>query len=159
MAVAVHKFRAKQQAAAASGHVLRWQLTPTQGAFCTSDALLVGIGGPMGPGKSWAGAVAMSVHAKRNKLAHPDLEIMNAYVVRDTLENLRKSPIPTLEKVYGPYLEMKRSSKEGWIYTNPLIHLQFLGIADRGSLGKLQGPEVALIWLEERCPIADLRYY
>jgi hypothetical protein len=112
----------------------------------------------MGPGKSYAFAAALAIHAKRNKEI-AGIDVLHAYIIRDTLENLKKSPIPTIAKAYGSLFETKNQSKEGYIYTDPLIHLEFIGLADGGDLSKLQGPEVGLIWPEECCPIADTRRY
>lgn len=156
MPIAYNRIQSKMRDAA--GVQLNWTLTPTQSAYAMSEAIINGIDGPMGPGKSYASAVALAIHAKRN-LDTVGIDVLHAYVLRDTLENLKKSPIPTIEKAYGPLLELKNQSKEGYIYTNPLIHLEFIGLADGGDLSKLQGPEVGLIWLEECCPIADVRRY
>lgn len=156
MAVAYNKIQSRLKQAA--GTQLTWNLTPTQGAYAMAEETIVGIDGPMGPGKSYASAAAVAIHAKRNQQA-VGIDVLHAYVIRDTLENLKKSPIPTIEKAYGNLFELKNQSKEGYVYTNPLIHFEFIGLADGGDLSKLQGPEVGLIWLEECCPIADARRY
>jgi hypothetical protein len=156
MTIAYNRIQSKMRQAA--GVSLSWNLTPTQAAYAMSTAVINGIDGPMGPGKSYASATAYAIHAKRN-LDAVGIDVLHVYVLRDTLENLKKSPIPTIEKAYGSLFELRNQSKEGYIYTNPLIHLEFIGLADGGDLSKLQGPEVGLIHLEECCPIADVRRY
>lgn len=137
---------------------LDWFPRPTQAAYIQSDAVVNGIYSMFGGGKTWACAVKYAYHAQRNYVER-GLDELEMYVIRDTLENLKRSPIPTCRDVFGSLFETFNQDKEGCIYTRPRIHLNFFGIADGGDLTKLQGPEAALIHLEEVCPIEDAERY
>ena len=131
---------------------------PTQAEFLYSDAVVNGIYSGMGEGKSWICIVKMLFHAQLNYVER-GMEEIEAYVIRDTLENCKRSPIPTYERVLGPLFESFSQGKEAVIYTQPLIHISFFGIADAGDLSKLQGPEPCCIHLEEVCPVDDPEKY
>jgi hypothetical protein len=106
-----------------------------------------------GEGKSFAAVVAMMVHAQRCK------KNIRCAIVRDTHENIKNSTVRTIKDVF----ELEPGLVQFWndfkklkIHTSPYtVEADLFGIDDLASLSKLQGPEYALIWLEEPAPMAD----
>jgi hypothetical protein len=130
------------------------QLSPTQERFAFSPAIINVIYGSMGEGKTHAGVVSMIVHAQRNK------QPIHCAIVRDTHENIKISTLPSIKKSLdsispGLYRSWN-DSKSLEIRCEPKVTVDLFGIDDEASLSKLgQGPEYALIWLEEPAPIID----
>src|SRR5208337_543977 len=58
-------------------------------------------------------------------------------------------------KDYPQLYRFKDDFKKLTIFTDPPVYADLFGIDDLGALSKLQGPEYALIWLEEPAPIAE----
>jgi len=56
---------------------------------------------------------------------------------------------------YPNLIQFKNDFKQLTIFSNPRVHVDLFGIDDPTALSKLQGPEYALIWLEEPAPIVD----
>ena len=135
-----------------------FNLSPTQLRFALSRAMITVIYGGMGGGKSYATAAKIVAHAVRNKEERGIQEVRGC-IVRDTLPNIKRSPVPTLQKAFGPLIQFKDQYKEAVIFTDPPIFIDCFGIADLGDLSKLQGPEYAFIWLVEPAPIADTERY
>lgn len=131
---------------------LEFKLSPTQRAYVESEAVVNAIIGPMGDGKTYASIVAMLYHAQRCGCA------IRAAIVRDTLENIKNSTVQSLYDVFRDYPYLLKFSDEYrklTIFSSPRIECHLFGIDDLASLSKLQGPEYALIWLEEPAPIAE----
>uniref|UniRef100_A0A6M3JRE5 Putative terminase n=1 Tax=viral metagenome TaxID=1070528 RepID=A0A6M3JRE5_9ZZZZ len=131
-------------------------LSSTQQAFVMSEKVVPVLVGSMGEGKSFAGVAALIAHAKRN--AAP----IRAAIIRDTHVNIKNSTRLTIEEFFQPIHSLKRPAykfrndyKELSIFCDPRVDVDLFGIDDDASLSKLQGPEYALIWLEEPAPIAD----
>lgn len=131
---------------------LRFKLTPTQRAYVESDAVVNAIIGPMGDGKTYASIVAILRHAVR--CGRP----IRAAIIRDTLENIKNATVPSFYDVFSEYphlLKFRDEFKKLTILSSPRVECHLFGIDDLASLSKLQGPEYALIWLEEPAPIAE----
>ena len=128
----------------------RPMLTPVQGAFCKSMAVVNVIYSSRGEGKTFACVWAMIMHAERNK------KQIRCCIIRDTHENIKLSTRwSIMEALPDNLYEFKNDFKELRIFTNPPILCDLFGIADLTSLQKLQGPEYALVWLEEPAPMSD----
>ena len=131
---------------------------PEQEPFLYSTAVVNGISSAFGEGKTQICIVKALWHAQRNYIER-GIEEIEGYVIRDTLENCKRSPIPTWRRILGPLFELRNQDKEAIVHTTPRMHVSFFGIADAGDLSKLQGPEPAWIHLEEVCPIEDAEKY
>ena len=142
----------------ATSKAIRFSLSATQVLYALSQAMITIIYGPMGSGKSYATCAALCAHARRNKEERGITEVRGC-VVRDTLPNIKRSPVPTLQKAFGPLIRFRDEFREATIMTDPIIHLECFGIADLGDLSKLQGSEYAFIWIVEPAPIADTERY
>ena len=131
---------------------LTFNLSPTQRDFVMSEAVINAIISNTGEGKTFASVVAMIVHAQR--CGCPIL----CAIVRDTHENITTSTARSIDKVFKDYpgiLHWSDDYKKLTIDSNPRVTVDLFGIDDPASLSKLQGPEYALIWLEEPAPMAD----
>ena len=136
----------------------RSSATPTQLAFIKSEAVVNVIYSNTGEGKTWACIRAILEHAFR--CGRP----IRIAIVRDTLENLKSSVVRSIEE----FFQSNSSAFRFWDgYKKLKIYLKdenkrdlsitadLFGIDDPAALGKLQGPEYALIWLNEPAPITD----
>lgn len=131
---------------------LRFRLTPTQRAYVNSDAVVNVIYSNTGEGKTYASVVAMLVHAQRCGRS------IRCAIVRDTHENIKNSTVRTIMEMFeaAPWMyKFRNDFRHLTIYSNPKVEVDLFGIDDPASLSKLQGPEYALIWLEEPAPMAD----
>ena len=136
----------------------RSSATPTQLAFIKSEAVVNVIYSNTGEGKTWACIRAILEHAFR--CGRP----IRIAIVRDTLENLKSSVVRSIEEFFqsspGAFrfwdgykkltIYLKDENKKALTITADLF-----GIDDPAALGKLQGPEYALIWLNEPAPMSD----
>lgn len=121
-------------------------------AYAKSDAIVNVLIGNMGEGKTYASVAAMICHAKRCKRP------IRAAIVRDTHENIKTSTAVSIREMFDDAPEMIRFAddyKKLTIFSEPPVDVRLFGIADLGALSKLQGPEYALIWLEEPAPMSD----
>jgi len=128
---------------------LQFDLSPTQYQFAVSDAHICMLVGPMGEGKTFAGTVALIVHAARC-----GIPIFGA-LIRDTHTNIRKSTAKDMKAYLGEHIQFRDQEREATIKTDPPVHLDLFGIDDQASLSKLQGPQYSIIWLEEPAPIYE----
>lgn len=126
-----------------------FDLSPTQYAFVTSDAQIVQLSGPMGEGKTVAGVAGCVAHAAR--CGQP----IRGALVRDTFQNIKTSTIPDMRDYLGEFVKFSDGEKKCTILSNPRVELDLFGIDDEASISKLQGPQYAIIWLEEPCPIIE----
>lgn len=129
---------------------LKFNLSPTQWAFVNSDYEIVQLKGPMGEGKTFAGAAAVVWHAKRLNRGY------RGALIRDTHTNMKTSTIPDLKEIFGPRVKFHDDDRKMFIKAGKsVIEFDLFGIDDEASLAKLQGPQYALIWLEEPAPIQE----
>ena len=143
-----------QSAPSAQDRQVPIQPTLSQHRYITSDATIVAIEGPMGEGKTWASIMGVLYHAYRCQTA------IRCAIVRDTYENLKGSVVPAFQE-FVTLADLAHQVK--WsdqyrhldIATQWPIRIDLFGIDDLAALTRLQGPEYALIWLEEPCPYTD----
>lgn len=131
---------------------LRFNLTPTQLAYVESDAVVNAIIGPMGDGKTFASIAAILRHAQR--CGRP----IRAAIIRDTLENIKNSTVPSFYDAFRDFphlLKFRDEFRKLTILSSPQVECHLFGIDDLAALSKLQGPEYALVWLEEPAPISE----
>jgi hypothetical protein len=131
---------------------LTFDLSPTVADFVASDSTICVLISPAGEGKTFGGVVAMPAHAKRNN------QRIFAAIVRDTHENIKLSTARSIEEVFQEYpgiLHWRNDFKQLTIRSEPPVEVDLFGIDDHTSLSKLQGPQYALIWLEEPAPMSD----
>lgn len=128
---------------------LYFDLSPTQLRFVMCDAHIVQLLGPMGEGKTFAGVAALIAHAQRC-----GKDIRTA-LVRDTFQNIKTSTIPDIREYLGSWVRFSDGNKHMTIMSNPRVDCDLFGIDDEASISKLQGPQYALIWLEEPAPIYE----
>ena len=133
----------------ASKNDLFMQLSPTQSMFVHSNADVVILHGPMGEGKTHAGAAALIRHAQR---CGRDIR---AAIIRDTHQNIKTSTVISLKEILGDWVSFHDDNKIMRIKCTPKVECSLFGIDDPASLSKLQGPEYACIWLEEPAPIIE----
>ena len=134
-------------------------LTPTQQAYAYSKAVVATIFSNTGEGKTWASISGMLVHAQRCKKMGVEGPIQMA-LVRDTHENIKSSIVKSIQKYFSKYypskvLKPKNDWKQLKIFVDPPIEVDLFGIDDLSSLSRLQGPEYALIWLNEPSPMVS----
>lgn len=129
--------------------LLEFELSPTQEEFCFSNAVVNAIISNTGEGKTFASIVAMIIHAKR--CGKP----IRGAIVRDTHQNIKMSTVPSIKEDFGQIVKFYDDHKYMKMFTDPAVEMFLLGIDDEASLSKLQGPEFALIWLEEPAPMKD----
>jgi len=129
------------------------ELSPTQEDFVFSEAVVNIIYSGYGEGKTYACVIALLQHAKRNG------KPIRCAIVRDTHENIKISTARSIQEALNtisPNLcRFKNDYKELTIFSKPRIDVDLFGIDDPAALSKLQGPEYALIWLEEPAPMSD----
>ena len=128
---------------------LNFKLGPTQLAFVQSTDQIVQLMGPMGEGKTFAGAVALPVHARRCGMD------IRCAIMRDTFQNIKTSTIPDLQDYFKSWIKFSDGMRKAIITTKPKIEIDLFGIDDEASISKLQGPQYALVWLEEPAPIFE----
>ncbi|MCI0469253.1 MAG: phage terminase large subunit, partial [Nitrospirae bacterium] len=120
-----------------------------QQRFVFSDATINAIVSGFGEGKTFAGIVSMIYHAQRNGAP------IHCAIIRDTHENIKTSTAKSIQQELGSYAKFRNDYKALTIMSNPQVTCDLFGIDDPASLGKLQGPEYALIWLEEPAPMSE----
>lgn len=128
---------------------LVFDLSPTQSAFVETDAHIAMLMGPMGEGKTFSAGAGLVRHALRC-----GKDIRGA-IIRDTHQNIRISTVPSLKEIFGDWVDFHDDNKVMVIHSQPKITCDLFGIDDPASLSKLQGPEYAIIWLEEPAPIVE----
>lgn len=128
---------------------LVFELSPTQSAFVHSTAHICHLTGGFGEGKTFAGVAAMIAHARRCR------QNIRAAIIRDTHQNIKTSTVPSIQEILGDWVVFKDNYKKMYIKSRPAIECDLFGIDDPASESKLQGPEYALIWLEEPAPIHE----
>ncbi|WP_028316705.1 hypothetical protein [Desulfatibacillum aliphaticivorans] len=128
---------------------LEFDLSPTQSRFVHDAAHIVMLMGPMGEGKTFAGVAGLIAHALRC-----GRDIRGA-LVRDTHQNIKISTVPDIQEVLGNFVSFKDDYKKMIIHSTPKVEMDLFGIDDQASISKLQGPQYAVIWLEEPAPIKE----
>lgn len=131
---------------------LVFDLSPTQYAFVTSPAHIVQIMGPMGEGKTVSGIAGCYAHAERCGGR------IRGALVRDTHQNIKTSTVNSMRDILGKYVHFYDDCKKAVLFAKqntPCVELDLFGVDGEGSLSKLQGPEYAIIWLEEPAPIEE----
>jgi len=128
---------------------LVFDLSPTQSAFVHSDAEICMIIGPMGEGKTFAALAGLMRHAER--CGRP----IRGALIRDTHVNIKNSTIPDIQEILGSRATFHDDSHKLVIHSTPRVDMDLFGIDDPASLSKLQGPQYAIIWLEEPAPIME----
>lgn len=123
--------------------------SPTQEKFVYSESQVVMLRGPMGEGKTFAGVGGLIAHAARC-----GRDIRGA-LVRDTHQNIKISTIPDIQEMLGSLVTFHDDYKKMVIHSTPKVEMDLFGIDDPASLSKLQGPQYAIIWLEEPAPIIE----
>lgn len=128
---------------------LVFDLSPMQSAFVHSDAEIVMIMGSMAEGKTYASVVALMAHAVRCG------RNIRGAIIRDTHQNIKISTVPDIQEVLKGRVSFHDDCKKMVIHSTPRVDMDLFGIDDPASLSKLQGPQYALIWLEEPAPIIE----
>jgi len=134
------------------------KFSPTIQDFILSEKTITVLVAPLGEGKTLGCIGAILKHAALCGVS------IRCAIVRDTLENIKLSIVPSIQEFFrifflDNHLKMyrfKNEYKELTILTNPRIEIDLFGIDDPAALGKLQGSSAySLIWLNEPAPIAD----
>lgn len=134
------------------------EFSPTIRDFILSEKMITILIAPLGEGKTFGCIGTMIAYAGR--CGQP----IRCAIVRDTLENIKLSIVPSIQEFFQEFFpdnptshyRFKNEYKELIIFTNPRIEVDLFGIDDPASLGKLQGSSAySLIWLNEPAPIAD----
>ena len=128
---------------------LRFELSPTQSEFAHADEEIIMLIGPMGEGKTFCGIASLLVHAARCG------RNIRGALIRDTHQNIKISTIPDIQEALGNRVTFHDDYKKMIIHTTPRVEMDLFGIDDPASLSKLQGPQYAIIWLEEPAPIIE----
>lgn len=133
---------------------LEYRFSPTVLDFIHSEKAITILIAPLGEGKTYGCIGAMIAHQQR--CGQP----IRCAIVRDTLENIKLSIVPSIQEFFEKYPSLyrfKNEFKELTIFDGPnRIDVDLFGIDDPASLGKLQGSSAySLIWLNEPAPIAD----
>jgi hypothetical protein len=131
------------------GGDLIFDLSATQSAFVHSDAHVAMLMGPMGEGKTFCGVAGLMRHAQRCG------QDIRGALIRDTHTNIKISTVPDIKQELGAYVDFHDDAKRMVIHSTPKVEVDLFGIDDPASLSKLQGPQYAIIWLEEPAPIVE----
>jgi len=126
-----------------------FEFSPTQEDFVFSEAHVVMLMGPMGEGKTYAGVGGLIAHAQRC-----GRDIRGA-LIRDTHQNIKISTAPDIKQMLGNLVTFHDDYKKMVIHSQPKVEMDLFGIDDPASMSKLQGPQYAIIWLEEPAPIIE----
>lgn len=136
---------------------LTFQLTPTQKAFVLCEKSYPVLIGGEGEGKTFCAIAAIFAHHQRCKdtLIVPSTgkpRDMMGLIIRDTLVNLKRHTVRSIERVCGDYVCMKEYhgifalKAEG-------ITCDLMGMDNIAAAARIQGGEYDFIWLEEPAPI------
>ena len=128
---------------------LEFEYGPTQTEFILCNDHIVQLNGPMGEGKTFAGVGACIYHAQRCR------RNIEGALVRDTFQNIKTSTLKDFKEYLGGLLDVTDGGKHVTIKCEPQVDLDLFGIDDEASISKLQGPQYAIIWLEEPAPIYE----
>lgn len=99
-----------------------------------------------------AGIAGCYAHAQRFG------KVITGAVVRDTLQNIKTSTIPSMRKLLGKYVRIFDDNKKATLFAKPnvpCVELDLFGVDSEESVTKLQGTEYAIIWLEEPAPVEE----
>lgn len=139
---------------------LNKEFSPTVGEFINSTKTITILIAPLGEGKTFGCIGAVIAHAQRC-----DCDIRCAWI-RDTLENIKLSIVPSVQEFFQDtpqIFRFKNEYKELTIWTVSTrtgkrirIDVDLFGIDDPAAMGKLQGSSAwTLIWLNEPAAQAD----
>jgi hypothetical protein len=132
---------------------LQFNFSSTVSDFINSEKTITILIASLGEGKTFGCIGALIAHAKR--CGQP----IRCAILRDTLENIKLSIVPSIQEFFQDVPQayrFKNEFKELTIFSNPRVDVDLFGIDDPASLGKLQGSSAySLIWLNEPAPIAD----
>jgi len=135
------------------GEILEYEFSPTVKDFIYSEKTITILIAPLGEGKTYGCIAAMIAHAEL--CGQP----IRCAIVRDTLENIKLSIVPSIQEFFENHPDayrFKNEFKELTIFSNPRVDVDLFGIDDPASLGKLQGSSAySLIWLNEPASISD----
>jgi hypothetical protein len=138
---------------AAAIQELNVDFSPTVKDFIRSTKTIKILIAPLGEGKTFGCVGAMLQHADRCGCN------IRCAILRDTLENIKLSIVPSIQEFFQDCPQayrFKNEFKELTIFGKYRIDVDLFGIDDPASLGKLQGSSAyTLIWLNEPAPIAD----
>lgn len=98
---------------------------------------------------TFAACAGLMWHAKRCRMP------IRGALIRDTHVNIKTSTAPSITEVLGARALFKDNFKKLFIKCNPPVEMDLFGIDDPASISKLQGPQYAIIWLEEPAPIYE----
>jgi hypothetical protein len=118
------------------GIELNFNFSPTITDFINSTKVITILIAPLGEGKTFGCIGAMIAHAKRCGVP------IRCAIVRDTLENIKLSIVPSIQEFFQEAPQayrFKNEYKELTIFSNPRVDVDLFGIDDPASLGKLQG--------------------
>ena len=127
---------------------------PTISDFINSTKTITILIAPLGEAKTFGCIATLLAHAERCGCN------IRCAIVRDTLENIKLSIVPSIQEFFieaPAAYRFKNEFKELTIFgRNYRIDVDLFGIDDPAALGKLQGSSAySLIWLNEPAPIAD----
>jgi hypothetical protein len=128
---------------------LDFELGPTQSDFIFSDAEIVQLISGMGEGKTWAGTLALIVHAKRCGRR------IRGAIIRDTFQNIKTSTMKDIQDYLGDLAKFSDQGRQLIIKSDPPVDVDLFGIDDPAAASKLQGPQYSIVWLEEPAPIYE----
>ena len=127
-------------------------LSPTQYAFATSRVEVPVLIGPMGEGKTFAGAARLLHIGKQFRDQGIASKIKGAFI-RDTGPNIEQHSIPSLIEGFGRISSVKNLRSGGWRWNAPNVEMIMFGLDSLTDLGRVQGPQWDFLWLEEPAPI------
>jgi len=132
---------------------------PTAQEFIWSDKTITIVVAPLGESKTFSCIAALILHAYKCQMP------IRAAVIRDTLENIKISIVPSFQEFFREffpeshrYYRFKNDYKELFINLPgiPKITVDLFGIDDPASLEKLKGSSAyTVIWLNEPAPISE----
>jgi hypothetical protein len=134
---------------------ISWKYGPNALGYIHSTAQIVALFGPPGTHKSFASIDAILAHQLRSG---SDIRIA---IVRDTLENIRISLVPSFYEYFATALNQVHFKNE---YKELLINLSsghkieadLFGVNDPADLQRLQGASAwSLIWINDPAPMTE----
>lgn len=135
---------------------LNFKLSPTQKAFCHSTARYPTLIGSEGEGKTFSGIAALFAHAVRcQPFQDKDPQTgapypMSCAIIRDTHIAIKRHLVKGIKRICGSHALFQDDCRKLYL---PDIECDLYGMDDDAALGRMQGGEYDLIWIEEPAPI------
>lgn len=123
---------------------------PVLDEFMCSDQRIRAVRGPVGSGKSSAMVMELFRRGCEQQPGKDGIRRTRAAIIRNTLEQLRTTCLPTIITMLGPLARWKVSDKTVWIeFDDVVMEWLFLPLDTPDNVRRLLSLELTFVWVSE----------